>query len=383
MSTDKKVFEPSSNNEFIVNETPTTAKEVENKNLKVTEGIETTPVEKNDSDVQIKNKLSEKLVYDIKELQTYFPVYEGTFKKKKVADIKAVDGVSFKVRHGETVGIVGESGCGKSTLGKSVMRLENPTGGEVLYNLNGKMTDITKFSEDEIFNFRQEVQMVFQDPYSALNPMKKIYDSFKAPLEVHGVTSKEDVDMIIEDRLKRVNLRPDYMYRYPHEFSGGQRQRLCIARALAVSPDVVILDEPVSALDVSIQAQVINLLQDIQRELDLTYIFIAHDLSVVEYISDRIVVMYLGHVMEISTSDEISHRPTHPYTQALLSAVPIPEVGHESKRIVLEGDVPSPIFKPKGCPFHNRCPKVMDICKEEFPYLRLIGEDHEVSCHLY
>lgn len=369
MSQDKMTFESSASVEDTKSTIETKAKEEKDINL--------------DSDRQIRNVAKDEIIFDIKNLETYFPVYEGTFKKKKVADVKAVDGVSFKVRQGETVGVVGESGCGKTTLGKSIMRLEEPTGGEVLYRLNGKMTDVTKFNEDELFNFRQEVQMVFQDPYSALNPMKKIYESFEAPLRAHGVTKKEDIDIIIEDRLKRVNLRPDYVYRYPHEFSGGQRQRLCIARALAVSPDVVILDEPVSALDVSIQAQVINLLQDIQRELDLTYVFIAHDLSVVEYISDRIVVMYLGNVMEIATSEEISRRPAHPYTQALLSAVPIPEVGHESKRIVLEGDVPSPMNKPKGCPFHNRCPKVMDICKEEYPTLRTIGDDHEVSCHLY
>ena len=339
-------------------------------------------VENND-DVLLRNEIKDELVFDINNLETHFPIYEGTFFKKQTGAVKAVDGVSFKVRRGETVGIVGESGCGKTTLGKSIMRLENPTGGEVLYNLHGKMTDVTKFNKDELFESRTEVQMVFQDPYSALNPMKKIYDSFKAPLVAHGVTEKEDIDMVIEDRLKRVNLRPDYMYRYPHEFSGGQRQRLCIARALCVSPEVVILDEPVSALDVSIQAQVINLLQGIQNELDLTYVFIAHDLSVVEYISDRIIVMYLGNIMEISTSEKLSRNPAHPYTQALLSAVPIPIVGADSKRIVLEGDVPSPINKPSGCPFRGRCRKCMEICKTEVPKRVLIDEDHEVACHLY
>lgn len=368
MSKDKMTFEPTSSSENTA---------VNNNEVDETIDLDL------DSKTQIRNKAKEDIVFDIKNLQTYFPVYKGTFKKKKIADVKAVDGVSFKVRQGETVGIVGESGCGKTTLGKSIMRLEEPTGGEVLYRLDGKMTDVTKFNEDELFNFRQEVQMVFQDPYSALNPMKKIYESFEAPLKAHGISKRSDIESIIEDRLRRVNLRADYVYRYPHEFSGGQRQRLCIARALAVSPEVVILDEPVSALDVSIQAQVINLLQDIQRELDLTYVFIAHDLSVVEYISDRIVVMYLGNVMEISTSENITQKPAHPYTQALLSAVPIPEVGHKSKRIVLEGDVPSPMNKPKGCPFHNRCPKAMDICKSEYPDLKEIGQDHKVSCHLY
>lgn len=326
---------------------------------------------------------NEEYVFEVENLQTHFPIYEGFIKKKQVGAVKAVDNVSFKVKKGETLGIVGESGCGKTTLGKSIMRLEEPTGGSVKYNLHGTMTDITKFNKDELFDFRKEVQMVFQDPYSALNPMKKIYDAFKGPLEVHGIKSEQDLKLVIEDRLKRVNLRKDFVYRYPHEFSGGQRQRLCIARALSVSPDVVILDEPVSALDVSIQAQVINLLQDIQKELELTYIFIAHDLSVVEYISDRIIVMYLGTIMEIATSEKMNKSPAHPYTQALLSAVPIPIVGRKSNRIVLEGDVPSPIHKPSGCPFHNRCPKVMDICKKEVPYLREIDSDHQVACHLY
>ena len=326
---------------------------------------------------------NEEYVFEVENLQTHFPIYEGFIKKKQVGAVKAVDNVSFKVKKGETLGIVGESGCGKTTLGKSIMRLEEPTGGSVKYNLHGTMTDITKFNKDELFDFRKEVQMVFQDPYSALNPMKKIYDAFKGPLEVHGIKSEQDLKLVIEDRLKRVNLRKDFVYRYPHEFSGGQRQRLCIARALSVSPDVVILDEPVSALDVSIQAQVINLLQDIQKELELTYIFIAHDLSVVEYISDRIIVMYLGTIMEIATSEKMNKSPAHPYTQALLSAVPIPIVGRKSNRIVLEGDVPSPIHKPSGCPFHNRCPKVMDICKKEVPHLREIYSDHQVACHLY
>lgn len=326
---------------------------------------------------------NEEYVFEVENLQTHFPIYEGFIKKKQVGAVKAVDNVSFKVKKGETLGIVGESGCGKTTLGKSIMRLEEPTGGSVKYNLHGTMTDITKFNKDELFDFRKEVQMVFQDPYSALNPMKKIYDAFKGPLEVHGIKSEQDLKLVIEDRLKRVNLRKDFVYRYPHEFSGGQRQRLCIARALSVSPEVVILDEPVSALDVSIQAQVINLLQDIQKELELTYIFIAHDLSVVEYISDRIIVMYLGTIMEIATSEKMNKSPAHPYTQALLSAVPIPIVGRESNRIVLEGDVPSPIHKPSGCPFHNRCPKVMDICKKEVPHLREIDSDHQVACHLY
>lgn len=356
----------------------TNQKTVDNSNSDIKSAIHT-----NLDNKDMKSSNNE-LVFDVRGLKTYFPIYEGTFKKKKVNDVKAVDNVTFTVKRGETIGVVGESGCGKTTLGRSIMRLEEPTGGEVLYNLHGTMTDITKFNKDQLFDFRKEVQMVFQDPYSALNPMRKIYDSFAEPLKAHGVNSKEDLEMIMEDRLRRVNLRPEFIYRYPHEFSGGQRQRLCIARALSVSPEVVILDEPVSALDVSIQAQVINLLQDIQKELDLTYVFIAHDLSVVEYISDRIIVMYLGHILEYADSVELNRKPAHPYTEALLSAVPIPEVGRESKRIVLEGDVPSPIHKPSGCPFHNRCPKYIgEICEQKVPEFKDLGNGHFVACHLY
>lgn len=323
------------------------------------------------------------IMFEIKNLKTYFPIEDGFIIKKKVADIKAVDDVSFTINRGETLGIVGESGCGKTTLGKSIMMLENPTSGEVKFNMNGEMKDITKFDKDELFKFRKEVQMVFQDPYSSLNPMKKIYDAFDEPLRAHGYKSLKEREEIMIDRLKTVNLQSEYIYRYPHEFSGGQRQRICIARALAVSPEVVIMDEPVSALDVSIQAQVLNLLQEIQKKMNLTYVFIAHDLSVVEYISDRIIVMYLGKIVEISSSEELHQKPLHPYTQALLSAIPIPVVGASKNRIILEGDVPSPINKPSGCPFHTRCNKVMDVCKKVVPELKNMGSDHMVSCHLY
>ncbi len=325
----------------------------------------------------------EDIIFEVNNLQTYFPIYEGFIKKKKVADVKAVDNVSFVIKRGETLGIVGESGCGKTTLGKSIMMLQKPTGGEVKFNMNGEMKDITKFDKDELFQFRKQVQMVFQDPYSSLNPMKKVYDAFEEPLKAHGYGSKEEREEIMVDRLKTVNLQPEYIYRYPHEFSGGQRQRLCIARALSVGPEVVVLDEPVSALDVSIQAQVLNLMQEIQKQLNLTYIFIAHDLSVVEYISDRIIVMYLGNIVEISPSEELYKNPLHPYTEALLSAIPIPVVGASKDRIVLEGDVPSPINKPSGCPFHTRCKKAMDICKKVTPQIKDMGNDHMVSCHLY
>ena len=323
------------------------------------------------------------VIFKIKNLKTWFPITKG-FMKKVVGNVKAVDDVSIEVYKGETLGIVGESGCGKSTFGKTVMMLEKPTGGEVLFNYNGEYKDITKFNKDEMFEFRKKVQMVFQDPYSALNPQKKIYTSFEEPLKTHGVDSVEEREKIMNRVLKMVNIQPDYLMRFPHEFSGGQRQRLCIARALEVTPEVLICDEPVSALDVSIQAQVLNLMKEIQKELNLTYLFIAHDLSVVQYMSDRIMVMYLGKIVEVADSKALYDEPLHPYTKALLSAIPVADIHHKKKRQVLEGEVPSPIHKPSGCAFHNRCPYCMDICKKEDPVLRYHGGDgHMTACHLY
>lgn len=322
------------------------------------------------------------IVFQVNHLKKYFPVYGGFF-KKEVASVKALDDISLSIHKGETLGIVGESGCGKTTLGKNLMMLQKPSDGEILYNNQGVMKDITKMNKEDLFNFRKQVQMVFQDPYSSLNPVKKIYNAFEEPLKAHGYQKREEREEIMKNMMQMVNLQPEYIYRYPHEFSGGQRQRICIARALCINPSVVICDEPVSALDVSIQAQVLNLMKEIQKKMNLSYIFIAHDLSVVEYMSDRIVVMYLGKVMEIATSEELSNRPLHPYTEALLSAVPIPKIGEKRKRIVLEGDVPSPINKPSGCPFHNRCRKCMEICKTEEPSLKNVGNEHFVFCHLY
>ena len=322
-------------------------------------------------------------IFQIKNLQMWFPIKKG-FLKKTVGHVKAVDDVSLDVYKGETLGIVGESGCGKSTFGKPIMMLNTPTGGEVQFNYGGQFKDITKFTSQELFQFRKKVQMVFQDPYSALNPLKKIYTAFEEPLKVHGVNSKEEREKIMQDVLKMVNIQPDYLLRYPHEFSGGQRQRLCIARALEVRPEVLICDEPVSALDVSIQAQVLNLMKKIQKDLNLTYLFIAHDLSVVQYMSNRIVVMYLGKIVEIADSRALYDEPLHPYTRALLSAIPVPQIHQEKKRIVLQGEVPSPINKPSGCAFHPRCPHCTEKCKQVDPTLiRHNDSEHMVACHLY
>lgn len=325
------------------------------------------------------------LIFKVQGLQQWFPIKKGMF-KRTVGHVKAVDDVSLNVYQGETLGIVGESGCGKSTLGKTMMMLQRPTGGSVLYNYGeGNFKDITKFTGKEMLDFRKQVQMVFQDPYSALNPLKKIYTSFEEPLKIHGITSKTDREKTMDAVLKMVNIQPDYLLRYPHEFSGGQRQRLCIARALEVYPKVLICDEPVSALDVSIQAQVLNLMKEIQKKLGLTYLFIAHDLSVVQYMSDRIVVMYLGKIVEIAGKRSLYNNPMHPYTQALLSAIPVPVIKQQKKRQVLQGEVPSPINKPTGCAFHTRCPHRMDICSREEPQLAPDRTDpeHLCACHLY
>ena len=300
------------------------------------------------------------VIFRAENLQTWFPITKGPF-KKVVGHVKAVDGVDIEVYKGETLGIVGESGCGKSTLGKTLMMLEHATGGHVFFNYDNEFRDITAFNKKEMFDFRRKVQMVFQDPYSALNPQKKIYTSFEEPLKVHGMSLQEEREARMRQVLSMVNIQPDYLMRYPHEFSGGQRQRLCIARALEVLPEVLICDEPVSALDVSIQAQVLNLMKDIQMEMRLTYLFIAHDLSVVQYMSDRIAVMYLGKVVEIADNRALYDNPLHPYTRALLSAIPVPDIHRKKKREVLGGEVPSPIHKPSGCAFHNRCPHCMEI----------------------
>lgn len=321
---------------------------------------------------------------EIQSLHQYFPVYRGVF-KHKIGDVKAVDNVSLKIRKGETLGVVGESGCGKTTLGRCVVRLNKPTGGKIFVRSeDGSMKDISKLSKEEGFHLRKRIQIVFQDPYASLNPSKNILSAFDEPLKKHGIGNKEERYEIAAKMMETVNLSPEYLYRYPHEFSGGQRQRICIAKALALNPELIVCDEPVSALDVSIQAQIMNLMRDLQKKYNLTYLFIAHDLSVVKYMSDRIAVMYLGKVVELADAEEITGNCEHPYTKALMSAVPIPKLGAKREEILLQGDVPSPLNPPSGCRFHPRCSSCMGICKEVEPKLEEIPgkPGHYCACHL-
>lgn len=326
--------------------------------------------------------MSEQAVFRVEDVKIWYPIQKG-FPKKTVGYLKAVDGISFELHAGETLGVVGESGCGKSTLGKALMLLEQPTGGKISYWMDGAYKNITAFSRKEKLHFRKCVQMIFQDPYSALNPMKKIYTALEEPLLIQGIREKHERESIMERALRQVNIPIEYLFKYPHEFSGGQRQRICIARAMEVNPSVLICDEAVSALDVSIQAQVLNLMKRIQHERELTYIFIAHDLSVVQYMSDRIMVMYLGKVVEMADYRTLYEDALHPYTRSLLSAVPVAKVGAKKERIILEGDVPSPIERPSGCSFHERCSQCKDICKRQEPALKMLGNGHYVACHLY
>ncbi len=315
-------------------------------------------------------------------LRVYFPVTSGIIFQRKVADVRAVDDISFEIRRGETLGLVGESGCGKSTTGKAILQLTRPTAGSVLFD----GTDLTKVKGGELRRFRRRMQMIFQDPYASLNPRMSVGSIISEPLTIHKLASGKEKKERVQQLLQTVGLNPYFANRFPHEFSGGQRQRIGIARALAVEPDFIVCDEPVSALDVSIQAQIINLLQDLQDQFGLTYLFIAHDLSVVRHISDRVGVMYLGHMMELTDRDSIFENPLHPYTKALLSAVPIPDPDVERKRerIILLGDVPSPLRPPPGCVFHTRCPIAIDECRARRPDWRNVGtadREHWVWCH--
>ena len=314
----------------------------------------------------------------VEDLKIYYPVAGSGFGKKEF--VKAVDGVTFEVKKGEVFGIVGESGCGKSTLGRGVCKLENLTSGHVY--LDGE--DITEYNDRRMRSIRKKVQMVFQDPYASLNPRMSVFDIIAEPLLVHHLyQDKADLEKKVLDLLHRVGLDDYHANRYPHEFSGGQRQRIGIARALAVEPSLIIADEPVSALDVSIQAQVLNLLNKLKHDLDLTYIFVAHDLSVVEYISDRVGVMYLGNFVEVGEKEKIYSNPMHPYTQALLSAVPVPDPTAKRERILLEGSIPSAHKPPTGCKFHTRCPKCMECCKTQAPERYEVDDGHYVYCRLY
>ncbi|MBO3790605.1 dipeptide ABC transporter ATP-binding protein [Bacillus amyloliquefaciens] len=320
-------------------------------------------------------------ILELKDVKKYFPIRSGFF-QRKVGDIKAVDGVSFSLKRGETLGIVGEPGCGKSTAGRTMIRLYKPTDGRILF----KGQDISGLSEEKLRkSVRKNIQMVFQDPFASLNPRKTLRSIIKEPFQTHHMYSMSERNERVEELLAKVGLHPSFANRYPHEFSGGQRQRIGIARALTLNPELIIADEPVSALDVSIQAQVINLMEELQDEFNLTYLFISHDLSVVRHISDRVGVMYLGKMMELTDKHELYGNPLHPYTQALLSSVPVTRKKDAVKRerIILKGELPSPANPPKGCVFHTRCPMAKPICKEQIPAFEEAAPGHYVACHLY
>jgi oligopeptide/dipeptide ABC transporter ATP-binding protein len=314
---------------------------------------------------------------EVENLKKYFPVKKGVF-SRTVGQVKAVDGVSFTLNRGETLGLVGESGCGKTTVGRSILRLIEPTEGRITFN--GK--NLLELDREALRNTRASLQIIFQDPFSSLDPRMSVSQIIAEPIRNHLQLSKSEIQDRVAYLMERVGLHPEQRSRYPHEFSGGQRQRIGIARALALNPLIIICDEPVSALDVSIQAQVINLLAQLQEQMNLSYLFIAHDLSVVEHISNRVAVMYLGRIVELTTDKELYQNPLHPYSQALLSAVPIPDPEFHRQKIVLQGDVPSPANPPPGCTFHTRCPERAGICPQEIPVFKNMGREHWVACHL-
>src|SRR5690554_2146691 len=315
---------------------------------------------------------------EVKNLVKHFPIRQGIIFSRQIGAVQAVDNITFNVHKGETLGLVGESGCGKTTAGRCILRLIEPTSGDVIFD--GR--NVPQLAKDDLRELRKEMQIIFQDPYGSLNPRMTVGDIIGEPLHIHKLARGAEREKRVREILETVGLSAFHARRFPHEFSGGQRQRIGIARALAVNPRLIIADEPVSALDVSIQAQVINLLQDLQEEFGLTYLFIAHDLSVVKHISDRVAVMYLGKIVELTDKEELYRNPKHPYTQALLSAIPEADPTIKKERIILKGDVPSPINPPSGCRFHTRCPKVMDICRVQEPEFVDTGDGHYVACHL-
>lgn len=339
------------------------------------------PVEPPQSTLTSSTAIPAERLLDVKKLKKYFPIRKGFF-KSVVGQVRSVDGVTFHLNQGETLGLVGESGCGKTTTSRCLLRAINPTSGEILYRqADGQLVDVTKLASDELRPLRREMQMIFQDPFASLNPRMTLLDLVGEPLLVNGIANRKERSDRVADLLRLVGLRPEYMRRFPHAFSGGQRQRIVIARALALNPRLVVADEPVSALDVSVQAQVLNLLMDLQEQLKLTYLFVAHDLSVVRHISDRVAVMYVGRIVEMSPTDELFLAPKHPYTAALLSAVPVADPRIRSKMQPLEGDVPSPSNPPRGCHFHPRCPFATDLCRQQAPDLEEVRPYHFVACH--